>query len=399
MNILFLFVSLPTLSSSNGLFSLLIKEFKKNGHKVFVSSRGDNLEQTRIVEESGIPVLRIKSPEYTRVRNVVKKAMAYQVYVIKQHHYILKYWKKEKIDIIISHSLPPEIAYVVGGLKRHFRCQFYLEVTDFTWQDAVAFGYFKKNGLIGLYYRFWEHKMFSIADYIGVPTKGNERYIRKLYPRINEQKFQVFPYWQIPLDIKKDNTQKNILGLGDKFVVVYGGSIGGAQRIENFVELADSCASYPDMVFLIIGRGPELPKIKIIVEKRKISNIIFKDFIPQQDYLSLLAVCDVGMILLNENLATPNAPSKALSYLNLMVPILAALDHVTDFGEFLEENGAGLWDYSDNIEGLKTKLLKYYNSEELRIATAKHGRELFLNTMLPECAYKSICSQIGIDKK
>ena len=91
MNILFLFVSLPDLSNVGGLFPSLIHEFAKHGHKVFVSSKGKNIKKTKISEEGGIPVLRIKCPDCTGVSSNVKKALAYQEYVIKQRYYIKKY--------------------------------------------------------------------------------------------------------------------------------------------------------------------------------------------------------------------------------------------------------------------------------------------------------------------
>ena len=387
MNILFLLVSLPDLSNDGGLFSSLIHVFVNQGHKVYVSSKGKNMGKTEVKEEGGIPVLRINSSDFTGVSNNVKKALAYQEYVVKQHYYIKKYWGREKIDLIFSHSLPPELTYVVSGLKRHF---------NYTWQDAVAYGYFKKNGLIGLYYRFWERKMFKKADYIGVPTKGNVKFIRDLYPWIDKSRFAVFPFWQKPIEINKDQTTKERLGLKDKFVVIYGGSVGAAQRIEHFVELADVCSGYDDMVFLLLGKGAYLSVIKQMVEDKRLTNVVFKEFLPQQEYLQLLASCDVGMIILNEKMATPNFPSKSLSYLNMKIPDLAALDHVTDFGKYLEEYGAGLWSYSDDIDSLKEHLLKYYHSKELREETARRGYELFINNMTPKCAYKIISSQIGI---
>lgn len=396
MNILFLFVSLPHLSNDVGLFPSIIHEFVNHGHKVFVSSKGKDVKETKVTDEAGIPVLRIKCPEFTRVSNNVKKALAYQEYVLKQRHFVKKYWGKEKIDLIFSHSLPPELAYIVGGLKRHFNCKFYLDVPDYTWQDAVAYGYFKKNSPIGLYYRFWERLMFKKADFIGVPTKGNVTFIRNMYPWISEDRFAVIPFWLKPFDAAKDEGLKESLGLKGKFVVIYGGSVGAAQRIEHFVELAEACSEYKDMVFLLLGKGAYLPVIKQMAEDRRLTNVMFKDFIPQQDYLRLLASCDVGMIILNEKMATPNFPSKSLSYLNMKVPILAALDHVTDFGEYLQEKGAGLWSFSDDIDSLKKQLLKYYHSKELRMETAQRGYDLFIDNMTPECTYRFICSQIGI---
>ena len=394
MNILFLFVSLPHLSNDSSIFTSLIHEFKNQGHKVFVSSKGKGIDQTKVEIEADMPVLRIKSPDFTGVASNVKKALAYQQYVLKQRYYVKKFWGKEKIDVIISHSLPPELGYVVKGLKRHFKCKFFMEVSDFTWQDAVAYGYFKKNGPIGLYYRYWESMMFKQADFIGVPTKGNVPFIRSYYSWVDKSKFVVFPFWQKPIELQKNDSIRTELGLKDKFIVIYGGSVGAAQRIEHIIELAEACREVKDIVFLILGRGAYLPVIKQMTEEKGLHNVVFKDFIPQEQYLQLLGMCDVGLVVLNEKMATPNFPSKSLSYFNLKVPVLAALDHVTDFGDLLTENKAGLWAYSDDIQGLTTKLMDYYNSVELRNTIAKNAYELYMKTMTPKYAYSMIIQQI-----
>ena len=394
MNVLFLFVSLQNLDSDSGLFCQLINEFAKNGHHVCVSAKGKDVDKTCVRKENGIDVLRIKSHDFTGVSNNVKKALAYQEYAIKQRFYTKRYFKNERFDLIISHSLPPELAYIAGGLKSYFKCPFYLIQTDFIWQDAVAFGYFSANNSIALYYRFWEKRMFKKADYIGCPTMGNVSFIKKYYPDIKDSKFNFLPFWLNELDVSPDYKLKEEYGLKGKFSVIYGGSVGAAQRIEHVVELADACKDYKDIVFVILGKGAYLDVIKGMVKDKKLDNVIFKAFLPQDQYLRFLATCDVGMIILNEKMATPNLPSKSLSYLNMRIPILAALDHTTDFGYYLEENNAGQWGYSDDIPTLKEKLIAYYESQELREKVKENGYELFINHLTTRQAYQTIINKV-----
>lgn len=394
MNVLFLFAYLPDLGTGAILFTQLINEFKVNGHRVFVSAKGRDINKTGVVTEDGISVLRIKSHDFTGVSSNIKKALAYQEYALKQRYYTKKFFKNEKIDLIISHSLPPELGYIVSGLKRHFKCPFYLIQTDFIWQDAVAFGYFGKNNPIALYYRFWENKMFKEADYIGYPTKGNVGFIKQYYPNIQDKRFDFLPFWANEITVKDNTSLKEQMGLKDKFVVVYGGSVGAAQRIEHVVELAEACKAYKDIVFVILGKGAYLDVIKGIVNEKGLTNVEFKAFLPQNQYLTFLASCDVGMIILNEKMATPNFPSKSLSYLNMRVPILAALDHTTDFGEYLVENNAGLWGYSDDIPTLKERLLSYYNSKELREQVKENGYRLFKEELTTARAYERIINKV-----
>lgn len=395
MNILFLFCYLPHLDSNQGLYVQLINEFQSNGHKVFVSSKGLNVDKNSVRKENGIEVLRIKSKEFTGVTSNIKKAFAYQEYALKLRYYTKKFFKEERFDLIVSHSLPPEIAYIVGGLKSYYKCPFYLIQSDFIWQDAVAFGYFSKKNPIALYYRYWEKKMFKIADYIGCPTKGNISFIKHQYPDIPVNRYDLLPYWLNEVKIKPNYQLKADFGLKGKFVVVYGGSVGAAQRIEHIVELAEACRDYKDIIFVILGKGAYLEVIKEMVADKNLNNVQFKEFLPMEQYLGFLATCDVGMIILNEKMATPNFPSKAISYLNMRVPILAALDHITDFGTFLEEKHAGLWGYSDDINTLKEKLINYYENEKLREQVRENGYKLFKNQLTTQQAYRTIIKKIS----
>lgn len=394
MNILFLFVSLPSLDTNSGMFVQLINEFKNNGHKIFVSAKGNNVNKCEVKLENGIPVLRIKCHNFTGVSNNFKKAIAYQEYALKQRYYTKKFFKGINIDLIVSHSLPPELGYIVSGLKFYYNCPFYLIQTDFIWQDAVAFGYFSEHHPIAKYYKYWEKRLFEKADFIGCPTKGNISFIKNYYPNIDENRFVLLPFWSNEISIKPNFEFRKQYKLNDKFIVVYGGSIGAAQRIEHIVELAEACKSLSDIAFVILGRGPYLNVIKDMTKEKNLNNVIFKDYLPKEQYLSFLASCDVGLIILNEKMATPNFPSKTISYLNMRVPILAALDHTTDFGRYLEDNHAGLWGYSDDIPTLKDKLLSYYNSVELREQVKENGYRLFKETLLTTNAYRIIMDSV-----
>lgn len=395
MNILFLFCSLPNLSNKEGLFPSLIHEFVSQGHRVLVSSKGKDKKKSAVCIEDGIPILRIGGPEFTSVSNNVKKALAYQQYILKQRYYVRKYWGQERIDLIISHSLPPELAYVVGGLKKHFNCPFYLIQSDYTWQDAVAYGFFSRKSLIAWYYQYWERRVFKLADYIGVPTNGSVRFARLQYPWLKKELFEVYPFWQSAMNVEKGRGIREKYGLQDKFVVVYGGNVGPAQRIEDLVGLAEEVQQDQKIVFIILGKGSRLQAIKDIVSEKGLQNVIFKDFLPQQDYLQFLSACDVGLIMLNEAHATPNFPSKTMSYFDLQVPILATIDYVTDFGQFLEDTETGLWSYSGDTESFKKNLLYLYQNSGIVASMKQNEREYFDHYMRPVHAYEIIMKQIG----
>lgn len=289
MNILFLFCSLPNLSDDTSLFSSLIHEFKHQGHNVFVSAKGQNTSKTELVEENGISVIRIHSQDFTGVSNNFKKALGYIEYSIKQVYYTKKKLRNQHFDLIISHSLPPEIGLIIGKLKKHFKCPFYLIQTDFTWQDAVVYGYFGKNSPVGLYYRYCEKKMFKESDYICVPLKGTIKYIHDFYPWLPESRFRVCQFWQKSFEIVKNDESRKKLGTKGKFVVIYGGSVGQAQKIEYMVNLAEAVKNNEKIIFLLLGKGAKLDQIKNMVHNKGLKNFLFLDFMPNLEYLQLLS--------------------------------------------------------------------------------------------------------------
>ena len=394
MNILFLFVALPNLSDNNGLYSSLIHEFAQNGHTIFVSSRADGRGKTEIIIENNIPVLRIKSHQFTQVTNYYQKALAYQEYTIKQLYYIRKYWGKEKIDLIISHSLPPELSFVARRLKHHFHCKFYLLAADLVWQNAVSHGVMKKKEIVSLYYQYWERRLYKDAGYIGVPTKGTADFIRKEYSFIDNKTFSVVPFWQKSIEVKQEETLKKQLGLNGKFIAIYGGTIGPMQKLENLISLAYELRNNSTIVFLIVGNGSRLHYIKELVSARKLHNVIFNETMPYNEYIKLLAISDVGLVLLNENNTTPNYPAKTATYFSTQTPILAAIDYVSDIGRYLEETNTGLWCHSDDTEAFKECLMSLYNNSHLRDCIKKNQKYYFQKHMQPHNAYTSIVEQL-----
>ena len=78
----------------------------------------------------------------------------------------------------------------------------------------------------------------------------------------------------------------------------------------------------------------------------------------------------------------------------MRVPILAALDYVTDFGTYLSENQAGLWAYSDKTQDLKSRLLSYYNDNEFRKKVKEEGYKLYKSQLTTEKAYHTIINKI-----
>lgn len=390
MNILFLYVSLPHLSES-GVFSDLIREFAKRGHlvKVAVPMNKDSVEGINI--ESGIEVLRFKTDQLARNKSNIQKGIAFIKFIFQSLHAIKKHFRRQKFDLIIAHSFPPEMSIVVKSLKRKYKAKFYLMLCEYVWQDSVSLGFFKENSIICKYYQWLERMIIKSADYIGSPSQGNVDFTLKYYPWAKNHNIHILHYSQAPIQIKlKGEEIKKKYSLENRFIAIYGGNMTIAQKIENVIDLAKACIDYPDIVFLLLGRGPQIEMIKKDVKIKNLNNIIFLDFLPKDEYNALLSVSDVGIVSLNEKMAVPNIPSKTLSYFSLSKPIIASIDRNTDYGRYLEISGGGLWSYAGDTTIFKENLLTLYQNPELLKSMGESGYRFYRENMLPEKTYQTI---------
>ena len=63
--------------------------------------------------------------------------------------------------------------------------------------------------------------------------------------------------------------------------------------------------------------------------------------LPKDEYDTLIAACDVGLIFLDHRFTIPNFPSRMLGYMQARLPILACTDPNTDIGDIISRGGYG----------------------------------------------------------
>lgn len=226
---------------------------------------------------------RIKSkPAYT---NMVGRFLNYIDYMIKTSK--LKF-DNDKPDIIIASSVHP-LTWVSGyRLSRKYNSKFIVEVRDL-WPLSFYedFSQTKRK----LFFPFFEHlekKYYKLADAIITTAPYADEYINEKY-RVNKDKIFHIPHG---IDIEKfDNNVSNPLeenineeivkALEKNFSVTYTGALSQSEGLATLVESAKYLKDLVDLKIIIIGSGPELEKLENIVNKQKLSNVIFYESQPR----------------------------------------------------------------------------------------------------------------------
>jgi len=391
MKVFFLLIAYSNVNTDTNMYTDLTNEFLKNGHDVYVAAPG--LGSTRMNIEGGIHVLRIETLPLFNT-SIIKKGIANILLPYQYKHAINRYFKRIRFDLIITTTPPVTFIGTVGMLKKKTKAKVYLILRDIFPQNAKDLGLIKSN-LIFNYFRSKEKKLYQIADSIGCMSNKNIDYVHAHNPEVDIDKLHLLPNWS-----NINGTFKNSLNiklkyeLKDKFIAIFGGNFGKPQKIEFLIEVAERLIENKDILFLLVGGGTELKEIKKMVLDKDLQNVRIIDQLPRDEYLELLKECHVGLVNLSDKFTIPNIPSRTLSYWALKLPVLAAIDKNTDFGEILDKCDAGLWSITGDTDAYIKNLLTLYNNPQKRRQMGENGYNYLSVELNSGIAYNTIISFI-----
>lgn len=390
MKVLFLMFAFPDMNKSFNMYTALVDMFNKNGNQVTVVAPDSELKRTEIVLENGIEVLRVKTLAIKNVSNI-RKGIANILLPYQYEKAIDKFYKNEKFDLIIIPTPPITLGSLATSLKKKHNAQVYLILRDIFPQNAVDLGFMKSGSFVHKFFTSKEKKLYKTADYIGCMSQANIDYIRN-NNEVVADKLHILRNWQYlnedsVVDVDAIRKKYDIL---NKFVVVFGGNMGKPQQLENVIELASASKNSSDIIFILLGEGVAMEKIKEEIAVKNLNNVRILSSIPKLEYQSLLQATNVGLISLHKDFTIPNIPSKALDYWNVGLPILGSLDKATDFGEILDQTNSGLWSFAGEHTRLYENLMKLYENPDIMRIMSENGKKYFKSYLTPELAYATI---------
>lgn len=359
MNVLFLtLVGFESIQNRN-LYSDLLREFVKNGHKVYVISpieRRANKE-THIINEENATILRLRIGN-TQKTNLIEKGISTLLIEPQFKAGIKKYFSDVKFDLVLYSTPPITLVSAIKYVKKRDGAKTYLLLKDIFPQNAVDLGIMSKIGLKGLLYKHFrrqEKQLYQISDRIGCMSQANVDYVVKHNLEIDPSIVEVCPNSIDAVDKSVDEETRNNIrkkyGIPlDKKVFIYGGNLGKPQGIPFVIKCLEACKDLEDAYFLIVGAGTEYDVLDKYVKESGQKNIKLMQRLPKDDYDSMVGACDVGLIFLDHRFTIPNFPSRLLEYMQAKLPVLACTDPNTDVGEVITEGGFGWWCESDDVE-------------------------------------------------
>ncbi len=324
-------------------------QLQRHGHEVEVVTafphhlgakrRGGRRWQWLLTEEvSGIPVVRTWIWAVSPGRFWFR-LLNYFSFVFTSFFGLLK---SRRPDYVIIESPPLFLgitAYVYGWLKR---VPYILSVSDLWPESAIALGLVKNRSLIRITRRL-EHFLYRHAAYVSGVTEGICRTIQDT-GTIKPERVLFFPNGVDvdlfrPQDASKDLIQR--LGVENKSVFLYPGTMGYAQGLEIILDAAEILADSPDIVFLLVGEGPVKAGLQLEAQARGLTNLLFEPLQPVErmsDYFAMAR--GVVVPLRRHKLFTGARPSKVFPAWAAGVPVIFAGEG--EMANLIEEAGGGL---------------------------------------------------------
>lgn len=180
------------------------------------------------------------------------------------------------------------------------------------------------------------------------------------------------------IDEGKARMLRKLMGLADKFVVVYHGTFGYNRGLRESIEaICQLQGRYPDIALLVIGDGPAKQMLKELVIRLSLKRqVLILDALPYEKIPLYIFLADVG-ILPFPNLMwwRVSSPLKLVEYLAMGKPVI-----VTDLEahrEVLNSHECGFFIRSNEPHLIAEKLAQVYELGRERLKKlGSPGREL-----------------------
>lgn len=398
MNILFLTMSQKISDISNrGIYPDLLRKFAIEQHNIFIVCPYERRlnKETSLYKNDNIQTLGVKTVNITK-SNFLEKSIGLFIIEYQYLKAIKRYFRGIEFDLVIYSTPPISLTSIIRSIKKRYGSKSYLLLKDIFPQNAVDLELFSKKSPLYWFFRKKEKELYKLSDYIGCMSPANVSFILGNNPNISKDCVEVCPNSIELQPINKNILKKDLLaryGISTEAIILANfGNIGRPQGINFLLEVLDSNKKRNDAFFLIVGNGTEFKVLDKWFKANKPNNAKLIPNLPRKESDLLIAVCDIGLIFLDQRFTVPNYPSRLLTYLENKMPVFLATDPHTDIGKIAEENGYGIWVKSGDLETFNKKLNNLITNKELFLTMGEKGYKYLVDNYTVDTSYKIIMS-------
>jgi glycosyltransferase involved in cell wall biosynthesis len=153
--------------------------------------------------------------------------------------------------------------------------------------------------------------------------------------------------------------------LEDKFIVQYSGNIGLIHNVEVMVEIARLLRDQNRILFLIIGKGDKVNRIKEMVLRYGLENCKVLPFQPDNVFPYSLSAADLGVVILDKKTSRGSIPNKAYNLMTAGKPILYIASRDSELNVYAERYNNGKCFDDSELEEIADFIRRMSEDEKL----------------------------------
>jgi len=394
MNILYICQYFPPeMGAPAARVSELAGHWSKTGHKVAVLTGFPNHPTGVVYPEYRKKLWQLIYAE--RVDGVkVMRTWLYPLPNRKPHERILNYSSfflsssaagslMPRPDVVIATS-PQLLVGLSGWWLSLFRSvPFVLEIRDLWPESITASGVGGQTSLLARLLITLSDFLYKRCDHLVVVTPAFKQDIINKYD-IDQEKISIVENgvetdtFCPGLDREKI---RNALGLEDKFVVSYIGTLGLAHGLYTVVEAAERLKDrHPDALFLLVGEGADKAALMKTVNEKGLHNVRFVPQQPRQKVPDLIRASDACLVLLKKAAVFETViPTKMLEFLSCGRPLILGVDGQAR--EVLEAAQGGIAIEPESSEDLVKAVISLYHDHNLCEDMGGNGRRYIVENL------------------
>jgi len=289
-------------------------------------------------------------------------------------------------DVVIATS--PQLLVGVAGLliSAAKRVPFVFEVRDLWPESLYAVGIGSRNSWTQRVLMRVAKLLYERCDHIVTVTPAMRQYLIEEW-RITPEKISVIENGvAVELFCPKSDGKsvREELGLQDKFVISWIGTIGNAHNLATVVDAAKTLnAKYLNIVFLVVGEGAEKECVQNLVEQSGLTNIKIISQQPRARVPDIICASDVCLVLLRKTEVFKTViPTKLLEFMSCGRPVVLGVEGQAQ--AIVEKADSGICIRPENAGDLVAAIEILRHDQQLRKRLGENGRRYIVENLSRE---------------
>lgn len=347
---------------------------------------------SKLVVNSKFNICFLKTYSYKKAKSIAR-IFSWIDYEIK----VFKYFKSRISDYDIIYASSPSFLSLITGfiLSKYYGKKFVIEVRDIWPLTLIEEGNFSKFNPLIIIMGMVENFLYINSDLIigtmpGIKEYINSKRIIKYFKvQINAESIP----FGINEDIRKATERHSPINLedfykGSKLKIIYSGSIGVSNALENFFDMTRIFRNDESIQFFILGDGPLLEKY--ITQTAGYKNLIFLGKVPAVEVNSIIRQADI-LYLAGKPLSLWDYGQSLNKLVDYMYSGKVILFEFTGLLSMINEAKCGFVISHNDSEHVKD-VVDYISklSESERDAIGKRGRQWILKNR----SYKNLANDL-----